>query len=278
MKWRGIRRDSIDIGPAEEGLLAINTRFTTEGELRRRRGLARSSIERKNASVTTINGFSPFQSNVLATLTDGDRIQGYSQPFSKWPDTPNYSVDTSGTAVFDMTYTSGQLVNSILSGQLAGNITPTDATGITSSAVHTLVLDTAKEAFSFTNKTLSYTSATAILEVNIAAMQAGYQITFGTTQCKASVQRKIDGTYRVDGIGRTTTIEYVAPAMSSGTHTIQTTVADGTMTLYLDGTVVGTAAQDIIAVGTETYGIHTSKFSAFAGTSAIIRYVRMDLA
>jgi len=92
MKWQGIKRGSIDIGKdAGEGLLAINTRFKVAGELRRRRGLARTSIQRKNAGVTTINGFSAFQSNVMAALTDGDRIQGYQQPYSAWGDNPDYT-------------------------------------------------------------------------------------------------------------------------------------------------------------------------------------------
>jgi hypothetical protein len=87
MKWRGIRRNSLDVtNSSEEGLIAINSRFTVDGELRRRRGMARSSIQRKAASVTTINGFSAFQSNIMAALTDGDRIQGYQNVYALWGD------------------------------------------------------------------------------------------------------------------------------------------------------------------------------------------------
>lgn len=94
MKWKGIKRDSIDIGGMDEGLLAINTRFKVDGELRRRRGLARTSIQKKAAGVTTISGFSAFQSNTMAALTDGDRIQGYQQPYSLWGDNPDTTALT----------------------------------------------------------------------------------------------------------------------------------------------------------------------------------------
>jgi hypothetical protein len=279
MKWQGIKRGSIDIGKdAGEGLLAINTRFKVAGELRRRRGLARTSIQRKNAGVTTINGFSAFQSNVMAALTDGDRIQGYQQPYSLWGDNPDYSADATGSAVYDMTYTAGQLVNSITTGQLAGNITPTDATGITSSAIHELIIDTGKTPFTYGTKTLSYTESSAILEFDISSMQAGYQISFGTSQCLVNISRRIDGTYRADGNGRTASIQVPSPTFSSGSHIVQATVAGGVLSLYIDGVLSGSTADTIIPLGSENYGLTTTRFSVFAGTSAIIRYARMDIA
>jgi hypothetical protein len=279
MKWQGIKRNSIDIGKdAGEGLLAINTRFKVAGELRRRRGLARTSIQRKNAGVTTINGFSAFQSNVMAALTDGDRIQGYQQPYSLWGDNPDYSASTGGSAVFDMTYSSGQLVNLITSGQLAGDITPSDATGITSSSIHELVINTAKEPFGYTNKSLSYTSAEAILEADISATQPGYQITMGTQQCGATMRRNTDGTYRATAIGRFNSIDFSTTAFASGTHIVRVTNADGALSLYIDEVLCQSISDTITPLATETYyPLLTQRFTVFTGTSAIIRYGRIDL-
>jgi hypothetical protein len=87
MKWQGVRRNSLDVSTtAEEGLLLTNGRFKVSGELRRRRGMARSNIIKKDYGVTNISGFSAFQSNVMAALTDGANLQGYQQPAALWGD------------------------------------------------------------------------------------------------------------------------------------------------------------------------------------------------
>jgi hypothetical protein len=92
MKWQGIQRQSLDVSKtAEEGLLAINTRFKVNGELRRRRGIARSNIIKKSNAVNQISGFSAYQSNVMAALVDGSNLQGYQQPAALWGDNPVYT-------------------------------------------------------------------------------------------------------------------------------------------------------------------------------------------
>jgi hypothetical protein len=90
MKWEGIQRGSIDVGASNEALEVVNGRFVTTGELRRRRGMARTNIIKKGAAIGTLSGFSAFQSNVMCALTDADRIQGYQQPAALWGDNPTY--------------------------------------------------------------------------------------------------------------------------------------------------------------------------------------------
>jgi hypothetical protein len=103
MKWKGIRRDSLDVATdASQGLLGINSRFKVEGELRLRRGYARTSIVKKDYAITEIAAFSASQGVVSATLVDGDRWQGYSQPYALWQDNPttvSYSFISSHTVV-----------------------------------------------------------------------------------------------------------------------------------------------------------------------------------
>jgi hypothetical protein len=53
--------------------------------------MARSNIVKKGAAVTNISGFSSFQSNVMAALTDGANLQGYQQPAALWGDNPDYT-------------------------------------------------------------------------------------------------------------------------------------------------------------------------------------------
>ena len=170
MKWQGIRRGSIDIGKdAGEGLLAVNTRFKVAGELRRRRGLARTSIQRKNAGVTTINGFSAFQSNVMAALTDGDRIQGYQQPYSLWGDNPNYTVgNLSGGVFFDGTTVGSDIANLGTDALFGNGVT---GPGFVSSSTRSMVFNNQSgnvTAFNATRSpSLSVTSATMNVEMSI---------------------------------------------------------------------------------------------------------------
>ena len=93
MKWRGIRRDSLDVSTdASQSLLSVNNRYAVNGELRLRRGMARSSVIKKDYAISQISAFSASQNVVSATVVDGDRWQGYPQPYSLWGDNPDYSA------------------------------------------------------------------------------------------------------------------------------------------------------------------------------------------
>ena len=90
--WYGIQRGSLDVSTdLHSGLSAINTRFNVDGEMRRRRGMARTNIIKKGSGVKAISGFSAFQSNVMASLVDGTNMQGYQQPAALWGDNPDYT-------------------------------------------------------------------------------------------------------------------------------------------------------------------------------------------
>jgi hypothetical protein len=108
MKWEGIQRGSIDVGASNEALEVVNGRFVTTGELRRRRGMARTNIIKKGASIGTLSGFSAFQSNVMCALTDADRIQGYQQPAALWGDSPGYRYPTASIPTWGYTFDNTQ--------------------------------------------------------------------------------------------------------------------------------------------------------------------------
>jgi len=100
VKWRGIRRDSLDVSTdASQSLLSVNNRFAVDGELRLRRGIARTSVIKKDYAITEMSAFSAAQGITSMTLVDGDRWQGYTQPYSLWGDKPDYTVAPVGYEV-----------------------------------------------------------------------------------------------------------------------------------------------------------------------------------
>ena len=97
MKWQSIRRDSLDVSKdLSHGLLEINGRHSVDGEMRRRKGMSRTSIPRKTAAIRALCGFSNSQSSVNACVIDGAQMQGYNQPYALWSDSPSLESADSG--------------------------------------------------------------------------------------------------------------------------------------------------------------------------------------
>jgi len=100
MNWNGIRRDSLDVtNNLGFGLLETNGRHKVDGELRRRRGMARTSLPKKTAAIRGLVGFSKNQSSLNACVLDGANLQGYNQPYALWGDNPAGYPSISGLVV-----------------------------------------------------------------------------------------------------------------------------------------------------------------------------------
>lgn len=87
MKWMGIRSDITDIvSNLSAGTLASNTRFRVNGEMRLRRGVARTNLPKEGGIITGISTFSPYSAQPTAIMQVGSTLVGYPRPRALWGD------------------------------------------------------------------------------------------------------------------------------------------------------------------------------------------------
>lgn len=153
MKFAGVRRDTTDLAQDEsQAHYAENARLSIEGELRRRRGMSRTSIEKQG---TAILGFMPANPNrdpYVVMLGGSGNLEGYSGSTlnGAWGDAqlkaPTGSItiptgDARGQKTWDMAalavygQTDGYAVGDAVSPSLTADVTKRFTVAITWTAV-----------------------------------------------------------------------------------------------------------------------------------------------
>ena len=78
-----VHRTAVDLDTGHVENL-VNASLSVTGEVRRRKGMARTNVVKKNNAVNNLQGFSTFASTVMLSLIDDDALQGYESPRPRW--------------------------------------------------------------------------------------------------------------------------------------------------------------------------------------------------
>ncbi len=81
-KWRGTSRKTTPVDPRRVSHYQENTRLTVDGELRRRRGMARTSLAKQSTAILNIM---PAFGNMI-TQGDAGTVDGGTTPTAQWGD------------------------------------------------------------------------------------------------------------------------------------------------------------------------------------------------
>lgn len=117
MKWHGLNTNTTPVDDTPYVMQGFtNGLLQTIGEVRRRRGYARSNLAQLSAAWANFSGFSEYQGQVFAMTAYADKLEGFINPAALWSDSQQtilggYFVNLGGGYSFTITRNGNQYSN-----------------------------------------------------------------------------------------------------------------------------------------------------------------------